>query len=289
MKIGLFLPLNGVNGTGEFLEILGPAAEERGYHSLWAAEHVVLFDDYASRYPYAADGKIPAAAEAGFLDPFNALSYLAAVTKTIRLGTGICLVPQRNPVYTAKESATLDFMSGGRLDLGIGVGWLAEEFDVVNVPFERRGARTNEYIEVMRQLWCEEVSEFEGEFYQLPRCRMYPKPVQTPHPPLHIGGESGAALRRVADYASGWYGFNLSPSAAAAGISRLETLLEARGRSRADVSVSIGPYTHPVEADTVKQYAEAGVDQIILLGVAARRDSLERRLDAFEPLLRAAV
>ena len=175
---------------------------------MWVAEHVVLFDDYRSAYPYAANGRIPAPPESGMLEPFTALAFLAAVTKTLRLGTGICLLPQRNPVYTAKEAANVDFLSGGRLDLGIGVGWLAEEFRAVAAPFEHRGARCRSYVEVMRALWCDAVSEYKDEFYELPACRMYPKPVQRPHPPLHFGGESDAALRRVADLGQGWYGFN---------------------------------------------------------------------------------
>jgi len=149
MKIGLFAPAVYPAGTPEYLRTLGTAAEERGFHSLWMAEHVVLFDDYASRYPYAADGRIPASGESGFLDPFDALSFLAAHTTRIRLGTGICLVPQRNPVYTAKEVATVDWLSGGRFDFGVGVGWLAEEFRALDVPFERRGDRCREYLEVM--------------------------------------------------------------------------------------------------------------------------------------------
>ena len=172
MHIGLFAPLGSPIANGEFVTTLGTAADERGFHSLWVAEHVVLFDDYGSQYPYAANGKIPAPPESGLLEPFTTLSFLAACTSRIRLGTGICLLPQRNPVYTAKEAANVDFLSGGRLDLGLGVGWLAEEFGVVNVPFERRGARTRSYIEVMRTLWQDEVSEYKDEFYDLPPCRM---------------------------------------------------------------------------------------------------------------------
>jgi probable F420-dependent oxidoreductase len=195
MKVGLFAPLGNPFATPEYVSAFGRAADERGFHSLWVAEHVVLFDDYASQYPYAADGKIPAGGESGIYEPFTALAYLAAVTSRIRLGTGICLVPQRNPVYTAKEVAAVDWLSNGRLDFGVGVGWLREEFDAVAVPFERRGARTREYIEVMRRLWEDPVSEHHGEFYDLPACRQYPKPVQQPHPPIHVGGESDPALR----------------------------------------------------------------------------------------------
>jgi probable F420-dependent oxidoreductase len=279
MQIGVFAALGNPFATPDYLRALGAAAEERGFHSLWAAEHVVLFDAYGSRYPYAADGRIPAGGESGILEPFTALSFLAAGTSRIRLGTGICLVPQRNPVYTAKQVADLDWMSGGRFDLGVGVGWLAEEFRALGVPFERRGERTRAYLEVMRRLWCDPVSEYHGDFYDLPACRQYPKPVQKPHPPIHFGGESEAALRRVAEIGQGWYGFNLEPAQAAERIARLALLLRERGRSRSEVEISVSPYFRPADLDAVKRYRDAGVDQVILLCVAGDVSALKVRLD----------
>jgi probable F420-dependent oxidoreductase len=279
MKIGLFAPLGGPYATAEYLHTLGTGVEERGFDSLWVAEHVVLFDDYGSRYPYAADGRIPAPPDGGMLEPFTGLAFLAGVTRRVRLGTGICLVPQRNPVYTAKEVASVDWLSRGRLDFGIGVGWLAEEFRVVATPFERRGARCRSYLEVMKRLWCDEVSEHKDEFYELPPCRMYPKPLQTPHPPLHFGGETDAALRRVADLGQGWYGFNRDPGEAAEGIARLEKLLAERDRRLDDVEVSISPYLKPLEDDALPRYRDAGVDQLIALCFAAGPGALEKTLD----------
>ena len=193
MKIGLFAPLGNGNATAGVLRTLGREAEARGFESIWVAEHVVLFDEYESQYPYSPDGKFPGGADTGLLEPLTALTYLAAVTDRIRLGTGICLVPQRNPVYTAKQVVDLDALSGGRVDFGVGVGWLAEEFEAVAAPFERRGARCDEYLQVMKTLWTDELSEHHGELYDLPACKMYPKPVQQPHPPIHVGGESAAA------------------------------------------------------------------------------------------------
>jgi probable F420-dependent oxidoreductase len=279
MRIGLFAPLGNPFGTPDYVRTLGTAAEERGFHSLWVAEHVVLFDDYASRYPYAADGRIPATGEAGFLDPFEALAFLAAITARIRLGTGICLVPQRNPVYTAKQVASVDWLSSGRLDFGVGIGWLAEEFRALQVPFDRRGDRCRAYLEVMRRLWCEPVSSFEGEFYDLPACRQYPKPIQQPHPPIHFGGESPAALRRVADLGQGWYPFDIEPGPLAVLLERLDRLLAARGRSRRDVELSVCPYFRPADLDLVKRYRDVGVDQVILLLIAPRAEELRRSLD----------
>ena len=194
MKLGVFCPLASPAADAAYVRTFGETAERVGFDSLWVAEHVVLFDDYASKYPYAADGRIPARPTSGVLEPLTSLAYLAAVTSRIRLGTGILLVPQRNPVYTAKEAANVDWLSGGRLDLGVGVGWLAEEFRAVGVPWARRGERTRSYIEVMRRLWRDDVSEYKDEFYELPACRQFPKPVQQSGVPIHFGGESDAAL-----------------------------------------------------------------------------------------------
>jgi probable F420-dependent oxidoreductase len=284
MKVGLFAPLTNPFATPEYIQAMGAGAEERGFDSIWMAEHVVLFDEYASQYPYAADGRIPVPTESGMLDPFAALSFLAACTKTIRLGTGICLVPQRNPVYTAKEAATVDWMSNGRLDLGIGVGWLKEEYDALAVPFERRGARCRAYIDVMKTLWCDDVSEYEGEFYSLAATRQFPKPVQQPHPPIHFGGESDAALRRVADLGQGWYGFNQTPEQVGERIAKLTKMLEKRGRSREEIEISICPYLLGASPEIIEGYKAAGVDRVILLAAAPSSDAIPESLDALAKL-----
>lgn len=279
MKIGIFAALGNPFATPDYLNALGLAAEERGFHSIWVAEHVVLFDQYASKYPYAADGKIPAGGENGILEPFTALSFLAARTQRIRLGTGICLVPQRNPVYTAKEVAAVDWLSNGRFDFGVGVGWLEEEFRACDVGFDRRGARTRDYLAAMQALWTQPVSSHQGPFYSFEPLRQYPKPVQTPHPPIHFGGESDAALRRVAEIGQGWYGFGLLPDAVPPHLARLDALLAKAGRARSEIQISISPYMQPVDFDAVRRYRDAGVDQVIFLVVAGDRDGLVARLD----------
>ena len=280
MRVGLFAPLGNPFATPEYVSALGAAAEERGFHSLWVAEHVVLFDEYASRYPYSADGRIPAGGENGILEPFTALSFLAAGTRRIRLGTGICLVPQRNPVYTAQEVATLDWLSGGRFDFGVGVGWLEEEFTACATSFERRGARCRDYLRAMQRLWRDPVSEYRGEFYAFPPLRQYPKPVQQPHPPIHFGGESDAALRRVAELGQGWYGFNLEPGEVPPHLARLDAFLDRRGRKRSEIQVSICPYLKGVGEDALPRYCEAGVDQVVVMAVAGHADGLRAQLDA---------
>jgi probable F420-dependent oxidoreductase len=280
MDIGLFAPLGNGNASAEILRALGREAEDRGFESIWVAEHVVLFDDYSSRYPYAADGRFPAGGDAGLLEPLTALTYLAAVTDRIRLGTGICLVPQRNPVYTAKQVVDLDCLSGGRVDFGVGVGWLREEFEAVSVPFAGRGARTDEYLQVMRSLWTDEVSSFAGDHYTLPECRMYPKPVQQPHPPIHVGGESTAAMRRAARHGDGWYSFNRLPHDLDEPLERLDAMLAEEGRSRGDLQLTVSPYFHPVDAGAVEAYRARGVDRLVVLCLAFDVDGLRTQLDS---------
>jgi probable F420-dependent oxidoreductase len=265
MKFDLWIPTASPMTTVELLDAVGRESEARGVSTLWVGEHVVLFDQYASRYPYAADGKIPAPSGSGLLDPMVTLSYLAACTKSVRLGTAMLLLPQRNPVYVAKEVSSLDWLSGGRVDLGIGVGWLKEEFEALGVPWHRRGVRTDEYIEVLRTLWCDDTSSFSGETYTLPPCEMFPKPIQRPHPPLHIGGETDAALRRAARTAQGWHTFNRSPEELAAGLVTLDQLLAEAGRSRDELRITVCPYFNQLTPDLVEQYAEAGADAVAAL------------------------
>jgi probable F420-dependent oxidoreductase len=279
MRIGIFAPLTNPRHTPDYIAALGQGAEERGFHSLWLGEHVVLFDDYASQYPYAEDGRIPVGGDQGLLDPIAGLGFLAAVTRRIRLGTAICLVPQRDPVYTAKEIATLDYLSGGRIDFGVGVGWLKEEFDALQVPFARRGARTREYLEVIRRLWCDPVAEFAGDFYTLPACRQNPKPLQSPHPPIYFGGESKAALRRVATLGQGWHGFDQTPEQAAANVARLGEYLTEQGRRIEDIEVVVSPYARPIESDELARYRDAGVDQVTLMVASGSVEKLMPWLD----------
>jgi probable F420-dependent oxidoreductase len=290
MDVGLFVPLGNGNATPEIVRAVGREAEERGFESIWVPEHVVLFDEYASSYPYSADGAFPGGSDSGMIEPLTALTYLAAVTDRIRLGTGICLVPQRNPVYTAKAVTDLDSLSGGRVEFGVGVGWLREEFEALGVPFDRRGRRTDEHLAVMRSLWCDEVSEFHGELYDLPPCRMYPKPVQSPHPPIHIGGESDAAMRRVARLGQGWFSFDRVPADLPEPLERLDRALAAEGRSREDVTLSVSPYFHATTPEMVAQYADLGVDRLIVLCLAFDLDTLRSQLDTLQAeVLRPAL
>ena len=279
MKVSLFAPLVSPQNDAAYVSALARGAEDRGFHCIWLGEHVVLFDDYDAQYPYEENGKIPVGGDRGLLEPVTALSFMAAQTSRIRLGTGICLVPQRNPVYTAKEIAAVDYLSGGRVDFGVGVGWLEEEFRALGVPFARRGARCREYLEVIKTLWTEDVSSYSCEFYQLDPCRQYPKPIQQPGPPIYIGGESDAALRRVADIGDGWYGFNVAPEDVSGYLSKLDRFLDVVGRTRSDIRTVIGPYGHKLNKDRAAQYQDVGVDELVAMIVGRDLDELERWLD----------
>jgi probable F420-dependent oxidoreductase len=285
VPLDLWIPTAAPMTTPEILAVVGEEAEQRGIGTIWVGEHVVQFDEYQSSYPYAEDGKIPAPPDAGLLEPLNTLSFLAAHTTTVRLGTAMLLLPQRNPVYTAKEVATLDWLSGGRVDLGIGVGWQEEEFDAVNVPWPHRGRRTDEYLEVLSTLWCDERSSYEGEFYTLPTCAMFPKPVQRPHPPIHIGGESDAALRRTARAAQGWHTFNRAPADLAAPLEALDGHLAKEGRARSEITVTVCPYFQPLDADLAEQYAEAGADAVAALLLPFTADDVRSGLDGLQPVI----
>jgi len=288
VQFDLWMPTASPMTTPDLLEAVGAEADARGISTLWVGEHVVLFGHYDSNYPYAADGRVPMPPQSGLLEPLVTLTYLAACTTTVRLGTAMLLLPQRNPVYVAKEVSTLDWLSGGRVDLGVGVGWLKEEFDALNVPWERRGARTDEYLEVLRALWCDPTSTFDGATYRLPPCEMYPKPLQSPHPPVHIGGETGAALRRTARVGQGWHTFNRTPDELATGLGRLDELLAEAGRRRDELRVTVCPYFNELDPDTVLRYAEAGADAVAALFFCFSADEVSATFDALEPCREAA-
>jgi probable F420-dependent oxidoreductase len=285
----LWMPTASPMTTFDLLNAVARESEDRAISTLWVGEHVVLFEQYASSYPYAADGRMPAPSGSGLLEPMVTLSYLAARTTTVRLGTAMLLLPQRNPVYTAKEVSSLDWLSGGRVDLGVGVGWLKEEFEALGVPWARRGRRTDEYIEVLRTLWCDDTSSFKGETYTLPDCEMFPKPVQQPHPPIHIGGETDAALRRVARSGQGWHTFNRSPAELAQGLATLDVLLAEEGRRRDEIRITVCPYFNQLTPELVGQYAEAGADAVAALFFSFSADDVAQTFDGLDACREAAI
>jgi probable F420-dependent oxidoreductase len=238
-------------------------AERLGFATLWAPEHVVLFDTQQSKYPYRGDGKFMARSNIDLLDPFIGLTYAAALSQRIRLATGICLVAEHHPLALAKVIASLDSLSSGRLALGVGIGWSSEEFVALGIPFERRAQRTCEYIEVMRKLWGEEKSSFSGEFVRFDGVRSFPKPSQGARVPIIFGGESAPALRRVARVGDGWFGVNLNPEQAAAKIATLRKLMSEAGRDLSELEIIISPYENEVRADDLRAYHEIGVHEFV--------------------------
>src|SRR5581483_7941871 len=209
MQLGLHALGIGAGARRDVIDAVAQGAEANGFSTLWVGEHVVMVDQPASRYPYSDDGQIAVPAAADWLDPLVCLSFAAAATQRIGLATGVLLLPEHNPVLVAKQVASLDRLCHGRFTLGVGVGWSREEFDALGVPFARRGARTNEYLEAMRVLWREDVASFDGEFVSFSGVRVNPKPARDRRIPIVIGGNSDAALRRVSAIGDGWYGFNL--------------------------------------------------------------------------------
>jgi probable F420-dependent oxidoreductase len=263
MKIGISGIGMGKGARPQTIQTAAEHAERLGFGTLWAPEHVVLFDHYDSAYPYSSDGRFLAASTVDLLDPFVALTYAAARTSRIRLATGICLVPEHNPLVLAKVIASVDHLSGGRVALGVGVGWSSEEFVALGISFERRGQRTGEYIEAMRRLWGDDQSSFSGEFVNFKEARSFPKPTRGARLPIIFGGESLPALRRVARYGDGWFSVNLSDAQLAEKLARLDALLAENGRTRDAIEIIVSPYQQAVTPDRLRRYRDLGVSEII--------------------------
>ena len=258
MKIGFFGINTGVFSTREAITRVAQTAEESGYESLWTGEHVVVIDPQVAPSPVAPNTRM--------VDTIATLAFAAAVTERVKLGSGIILLAQRNPVVLAKELSGIDVLSEGRLLFGVGVGYVKREFDVIGVPYEERGARVTEHIEAIRALWTQDAPEFQGEFTQISGVQSHPRPIQRPHPPIVIGGMSPPAYRRAVSQGNGWYGFFQSLDATAAAIAALEDAAK-----RTERPASLGPLeitvTPPgsVDLDTVKRYEDLGVSRLVLL------------------------
>jgi probable F420-dependent oxidoreductase len=265
VELGLNLPVAHPSVTPGMIVDVARRAEELGFAEVYLGEHVVLFDEPVDRYPGSESGEAFFPASLPILDPLVGLAFVAACTERIRLATGVMLLPQRNPVYAAKHIASVDWLSGGRLDVAIGVGWSTQEFAACLVPWEHRGARCEEYVEVMRALWAGDVAAYHGRFHSLEPCRQYPKPVQRPHPPLWFGGWTDVALDRAARLGDGWYGFDLSPEVVTDRLEALGVMLERRHRMLDDFTIAVGAYNlMPRQRSELAAYEAAGVDQFVV-------------------------
>lgn len=253
MRYGFYLPTRGPQAVPGAIETMVARGEALGFHSVVIADHIVVPVEKRSKYPYTASGEFPGGSDA--LEQLALMAFVAAKSSRLRLISSVMIVPQRNPVFTAKSLATIDLLSGGRVTVGIGVGWLREEFEALAAPdFDRRGAVTDEYVRVFKTLWSESPAAFDGEFYRFESLWCLPRPVQQPHPPLWIGGHSRAALRRTARYGDGWHpvGANpaspLRPEEMRAKVDQLRGLTEAEGRDFSAITVS---YKAPLYDTTV--------------------------------------
>ena len=243
MRYGFYLPTRGPLAEPSAIEVLARRGEALGFHSVVVADHIVIPVTSDSTYPYTLDGKHPSEGDA--LEQLSLIAFVAGVTRTMRLITSVMILPHRNPVVTAKTLATIDVLSRGRLTVGVGVGWLREEFEALGAPqFERRGAVSDEYIRIFKTLWTEAPAKFEGRFYRFKDVWCLPRPVQQPHPPVWIGGHSSAALRRAARLGDGWHPVGANPAAPlrpaelGAKLAELRDYCEQAGRDPASLTIS---------------------------------------------------
>lgn len=248
-------------------------AEALGFESVWVAEHLVFPLEIRSRYPYTPEGIAPVNPATPLLDPLLVLMQVGAVTRRIRLGTNVYILPLRHPLSVARMALTVDVLSGGRLSFGVGVGWMAEEFVAAGVDFASRGARAREYVRALRVLWTEPEPAFRGRYVSFGPVRFEPKPVQRPHPPILFGGETEAALRRAAALGDGWYGVGHTPASARDQVVRLRAMLAAAGRSAAPFEVTVSHGGGDLSPDDLGRYAEAGVDRVVALPWRRGRDA----------------
>jgi probable F420-dependent oxidoreductase len=278
MKIGVFGINQGLLATNPALIVeVAKAAEQLGYDSLWGGEHMCLPTPRVPLSPLEPTDPV--------LDPLPALTWAAAHTTTILLGTGILLLPQRNPVALAKEIASIDVLTGGRLLMGIGVGYLEPEFRAVGVPLEHRGRRADEYLAAMQALWGMDAPAFHGEFVRFEGVDAWPRPTRREGPPVVVGGHTEAAFRRAVRVGDEWYGYFLSPERAGQCIDGIEAAKAGHGLGRAKgrLPITITP-PGAVDAKTIADYAARGVDRLVLLPRGAEdRDGWMRFLEANAP------
>ena len=243
------------------IAIFAEKVEEYGYESLWVPEHSIIPVETVTPWPGSSDGKIPKQ-YADIVDPFVALSRASVSTKTLKLGTGICLVPERNPLLLAKEVATLDHYSGGRFIFGIGAGWLREETEIMGGNFRRRWAQTRESIEAMKQLWTKVESEYHGEFYDFPKVYSFPSPVQRPHPPIYLGGHAKNVFNRIVAWGDGWIPNRITPQNLEKGRNKLMELADESGRNSTSINVTV--YGQEPDVDLLKEFESIGADRVVI-------------------------
>ena len=276
MNIGTSVPLPAYTIDPAFM---AKKAEDLGFESIWYAEHAAVPVHSDSPFP-ATGGEIPWT-YSHFTDPYIALARASGVTTKIKLGTGITLVPERNPLLLAKEIATLDRYSGGRFLFGIGTGWLKEETEMMGGDFEHRWTQTREAIEVMKELWTKEEAEYHGRYFDFPLVRSYPKPAQKPYPPIILGGMAKNVLRRVVTHADGWLPNRVTPTEVEESRKKLDAMAAEAGRDPKSITISV--YGQLPERDIVHSLLNAGADRVVV-----RPEHVETEKEMGEQLERMA-
>ena len=257
MKIGVSMT---ISSRSIPVTVLAQKAEALGFESLWLPEHPVIPVRTTSRYQGSADGSIPAFMS-DLADPFIGLAQVAAVTQRLKLGTGICLVPERNPLLLAKEIATLDRLSNGRVLFGIGAGWLQEETEIMGGNFAQRWSQTREAILAMKELWSKEEAEYHGTFYDFPPVRSFPKPVQQPHPPVLLGGSARNVFKRTVAWGDGWLPIGTSPEDIKKGRATLDELAVAAGRDPSSIDVTV--LGVPGDPEAMQRLVASGASRVV--------------------------
>ncbi|MBM4254806.1 MAG: TIGR03619 family F420-dependent LLM class oxidoreductase [Deltaproteobacteria bacterium] len=282
MRFGVHLVAAGKMIEGDSIARVARRAEELGYDSLWVSDHIVFPTHLQSAYPYSPDGKLPLDPTNPLLEPLTVLSYAAAVTKTIKLGTSVLIVPYRDPIVTAKIVSSLDVLSGGRFIFGVGVGWLEEEFQVLRQNLRDRDAQTREALLAMKACWTQENPEFHGKFFDFTGIKFAPKPRQQPHPPIWFGGNSRPALKRAVECGDGWHAVWETPEEVTEKAKILRDLCTKAGKNFADFPLSINVNNRvPYTIENVRKYEDAGISMMFMprsfqADVTAMIDNMEK-------------
>ncbi len=279
MKFGIMAPYQlGPVESGDYARAFAQLVEELEFESVWAVDHAVMCVDYDSVYPYDPSGRSPFEADTVQPDPLIWLSWVAAATERLRLATGILILPQRNPVLLAKSLASLDRLSGGRLILGIGVGWVREEAEAVGSSFEDRGRRADEYVEVMRTLWRDRVAHYRGEFVRFEGVVSEPRPVQDGGIPILVGGHSRAAARRAGRLGNGFYPLGVDPEKLAELCKIMEEAARAHGRDPAAIPITCAG---SAQLESAELYQRLGVERMVIFPPSGDLAALRRSLESF--------
>ena len=278
MEFGIIFANTGRGVHPEGAVALARTAEEAGFDSLWTVEHVVVPAGYESAYPYSSSGRMPGPEESPIPDPLIWLTWVAAATERIKLATGILILPQRHPAVLAKEVATLDHLSGGRVILGVGVGWLKEEFDVIGVPFEERGARTDDHIEALRAFWLQDEPTYKGRFTSFENAKSYPKPAQAGGVPIVIGGHTPIAARRAGRLGDGFFPASAKFEDLSSILQVMRDTATEHGRDPDAIEVTAGG---AIDVEGAKRYADLGVHRLVIPAMGRNEEEWKQVLGTF--------